>query len=94
MKAPDIFKSKNVEIKGKVLCCSKGGYRDDTFAYCISETDDAINVVVISDVNPREYQIEKPEGTVKLQDIITAILYNEWKARTINKRPVALGLEI
>lgn len=92
MKAVDIFKAKNIKVEGKVLCCSKGGYKDNTFAYCISETGSAINVVVISDVNPREYQLEKPATEIKLQEIITAILYNEWKARTIHKKTMALGI--
>ena len=94
LKAADILKSKNIEIKGKVLVCNKGGYRDDTFAYCISETEDMLNVIVISDVNPREYQVEKGTSENLVQEIINAILYNEWKARTIHKKPIAVSLEI
>lgn len=95
MKALDILKSKNVKIKGKVLVCNKGGYRDDSFAYCISETEDAINVVVISAVNPREYQVKKSEdGKFVLQEFINAILYNEWKARTIHKFPITPSLVV
>lgn len=81
MTALQIFREKNIKFKGTVLLCSKGGYKGDNFAYCISETEDAIHVVVISDVNPREYQMAKPEK-LYVRDIETAILYAEWKART------------
>lgn len=91
LKAQEIFKEKGIKIDGKVLACSKGGYRDDTFAFCISETEETFNVIVISAVNPREYQVEKSNA---LQDIYTAILYNEWKARTIHKRSISTGLPI
>lgn len=92
MKALDIFKAHNKTVNGKILSCSKGGYTDDTFAYCISDVGNAINVVVISDVNPREYSVEKPAGAIYLQDIITAILYNEWKARVIHNNSMALSV--
>lgn len=81
MTALQIFREKNIKFKGTVLLCSKGGYKGDNFAYCISETEDAIHVIVISDVNPREYQMAKPEK-LYIRDIETAILYGEWKART------------
>lgn len=89
MKALEIFKTNNKTVNGKILSCSKGGYKDDTFAYCISQVEDTLNVVVISAVNPREYTVEKPAGKVNLQDIITAILYNEWKARVIHNKSMA-----
>ena len=82
MTALQIFREKNIKFKGTVLICSKGGNRGDNFAYCISETEDAIHVIVISDVNPREYQIEKTGQNIFVRDIETAILYNEWKTRT------------
>ena len=87
MTALQIFRAKNIQFKGTVLLCSKGGYRGDNFAYCISETENAIHVIVISDVNPREYDMEKPEK-LYIRDIESAILYGEWKARTYHANKI------
>lgn len=93
MTAREIFKG--VAVKGDVLIVSKGGYRGN-FAYRISRSFDKKNYIVevISDVNPREYTVPTDPSTTyetlkqALEPIETAILYNEWRARTweIEKR--------
>ena len=83
MTALQIFKTTGTMIPiGKRLLCSKGGYRDDDFAYCICDDGTKYNIKVISAVNPREYSVPYgPETTVTTLE--TAILYNEWRARVI-----------
>ena len=83
MTAKELFKGK--KAKGSVLLVSKGGYRDN-FAYRISQIDDKFHIEVISELNPREYDVDKkPDETRELDKIIegleNAILYNEYRAR-------------
>lgn len=86
MKATEIFKKQQTQLPdGQVLCCSKGGYRDDSFAYCISDDGKQFNVKVISAVLPRKYSVmHGPDAS--LRTVTTAILYNESKARVMNKQ--------
>jgi hypothetical protein len=83
MTALQIFKSTGTMVPiGKRLLTSKGGYRDDDFAYCICDDGTQYNIKVISAVNPREYSVPySPETTVTTLE--SAILYNEWRARVI-----------
>ena len=81
MTAREMLKGK--KPKGKILKCSKGGYRDNTFAYYICDDGEKYNIVVLSKVNPREYSVNYNEKT-NVETLETAILYNEWKARTID----------
>ena len=86
MTALQIFKSTNTMIpKGTRLLCSKGGYRDNEFAYCICDDGTQYNVKVISAVNPREYSVPYgPETTAHTLE--NAILYNEYVARVVASR--------
>ena len=81
MTAREIFK--NIKPKGKILRCSKGGYRgEDTFAYCIYDDGEKYNIKVLSKFNPREYSVEYGDKT-NVDTLENAILYNEWQARVI-----------
>lgn len=86
MTALQIFKSTGTMVpRGVRLLASKGGYRDDNFAYCICDDGTQYNIKVISAVNPREYSVPYgPQTTVETME--TAILYNEWRARSIANR--------
>lgn len=84
MTAREMFKGNRAP--GKVLECSKGGYRDDTFAYRVCGGERCYIVDVISKFNPRSrYTVElvRKDGTaVKLEDVTSAILYSEYVGRT------------
>ena len=84
MTAREMFKG--IKPDGKILKCSKGGYRsDDSFAYCICDDGEKYSIKVLSKVNPREYSVEYgPETNVDTLE--NAILYNEWRARVISNR--------
>ena len=86
MTALQIFKTTGTMVpRGKRLLTSKGGYRDDDFAYCICDDGTQYNIKVISAVNPREYSVPYgPETSVHTLE--NAILYNEWRARVIAAR--------
>lgn len=83
MTARQIFKTHGAMAPiGEVLLFSKGGYKDDTFAYCICDDCTQYNIKVLSAVNPREYSVPYgPDTTV--ETIENAILYNEWHARVL-----------
>ena len=83
MTAKEMFKGN--EPNGKVLKRSKGGYRDDTFAYCICDDGQKYNVKVLSEVNPREYSVGYGKET-NTETLENAILYNEWQSRVIANR--------
>ena len=87
MTARQIFKANGIMApRGVIVRFSKGGYKDDSFAYCIAVCSDQYNVTVISAVNPREYSVPNGFDTT-VETIENAILYNEWQARTLhNKR--------
>lgn len=86
MTALQIFKSTGTMVPcGVRLLTSKGGYKDNNFAYCICDDGTQYNIKVISAVNPREYSVPYgPQTTVETME--TAILYNEWRARSIANR--------
>lgn len=65
---------------GTMLVCSKGGYRSDDFAYCITDDGTKYNIVVLSKVNPRKYSVPHGPSTTT-ETLENAILYNEWHAR-------------
>lgn len=94
MTARQIFKEKGVMAPiGKVLLFSKGGYKDDSFAYCICDDSTKYNIKVLSAVNPREYSVPYgPETTVETLE--TAILYNEWHARVIANKQLSGGTAV
>ena len=86
MTALQIFKNTGTMIpRGVRLLCSKGGYRDNDFAYCICDDGTQYNIKVISAVNPREYSVPYGPETTALT-LENAILYNEWRARVIASR--------
>lgn len=74
----------NKKPKGKMLKCSKGGYDygRSTFAYMIADDGKQYNIIVQSQVNPREYSVQYGENTT-VETLENAILYNEWVARRI-----------
>lgn len=83
MTARQVFKTKGVMAPiGKVLVFSKGGYRDDNFAYCICDDGKQYNIKVLSAVNPREYSVSYGPKTT-IETLENAILYNEWHARVV-----------
>ena len=88
MTARQIFKTNGIMAPiGKPVLFSKGGYKDDTFAYCIAICGEQYNVKVISAVNPREYSVPNGFDTT-VETIENAILYNEWQARTLHNKGV------
>ncbi len=86
MTARQVFKNKGAMAPiGKVLLFSKGGYKDDEFAYCIADDGTQYNIKVLSAVNPREYSVPYGPET-SAHTLENAILYNEWRARVIAAR--------
>ena len=83
MRAREIFK--NNKPIGKILKCSKGGYRDNAFAYCICDDGQKYNVKVLSKVYPKEYSVEYGEE-ISVDTLENAILYNEWQARVTESK--------
>lgn len=82
MTAREMFKG--ITPNGKVLKCSKGGYDYglNTFAYRICDDGERYNIKVLSDVLPREYSVEYSKK-ISVDSLENAILYNEWRARSI-----------
>lgn len=83
MTAREMFNG--IKPDGKILKCSKGGYRDNTFAYCICDDGQKYNVKILSEVLPREYSVEYGKDT-SLCTLENAILYNEWVSRVMERK--------